>query len=169
MHAAGIICQIDTTGGRQGYILAQTCLSSEIAGPDTASSEVLGNLLAQLPFVLRPKQSCSVADLRKLFVIVAADPQRYERFARAALASAPPVGEAAARGWWKRMRRKGKLLSVARLAKASATFAGGADYIVWKINRHSGAGIELKPWQRRHPLLAAVTLLPRLLKSGAVR
>ena len=29
--------------------------------------------------------------------------------------------------------------------------------------------IELKPWQRRHPLLAGITLLPRLLKSGAVR
>ena len=25
-----------------------------------------------------------------------------------------------------------------RLAKASATFAGGADYIAWKINRHAG-------------------------------
>ena len=67
------------------------------------------------------------------------------------------------------MRLKGKALSVVRLAKASATFAGGADYIVWKINRHSGAGIALKPWQRRYPLLGAITLLPRLLKSGAVR
>ena len=56
-----------------------------------------------------------------------------------------------------------------RLAKASLTFAGGADYIAWKINRHAGTDIELKPWQRRHPLLAAISLLPRLLKSGAVR
>ena len=56
-----------------------------------------------------------------------------------------------------------------RLAKASATFAGGADYIAWKINRHAGTEIELKPWQRRWPLLAAISLLPRLLRSGAVR
>ena len=66
-------------------------------------------------------------------------------------------------------RIEGKVLSVARLAKASATFAGGADYIAWKINRHAGTDIELKPWQRRHPLLAAISLLPRLLRSGAVR
>jgi len=49
------------------------------------------------------------------------------------------------------------------------TFAGGADYIAWKINRHAGTDIQLKPWQRRHPLLAGLSLLPRLLKSGAVR
>ncbi len=56
-----------------------------------------------------------------------------------------------------------------RLAKASATFAGGVDYIAWKINRHAGTKIELKPWQKRHPLLAAISLLPRLLRSGAIR
>jgi hypothetical protein len=60
-------------------------------------------------------------------------------------------------------------LSVLRLAKASLTFAGGAEYIAWKINRHAGTSIELKPWQRRHPLLAGLSLLPRLLRSGAVR
>jgi hypothetical protein len=56
-----------------------------------------------------------------------------------------------------------------RLAKASATFAGGADYIAWKINRHAGTDIRLKRWQQRHPLLAAISLLPRLLRAGAVR
>ena len=56
-----------------------------------------------------------------------------------------------------------------RLAKASGTYAGGVDYLAWKINRHSGAGIVVKPWQRRWPLLAAITLLPRLLRRGAIR
>jgi hypothetical protein len=110
------------------------------------------------------------------------DVERYERFGMAALeriarevgiAPEAQVPVVRSRGvqqrWWRKMQRRGKWYSVARLAKASATFAGGADYIVWKINRHSGAGIELKPWQRRHPLLGALTLLPRLLKSGAVR
>jgi hypothetical protein len=114
--------------------------------------------------------------------IVDADPDRYHQFGLAALqvCSARHPGPDAARThlpmppdrmarWWKRMQRKGKALSVLRLAKASTTFAGGADYIAWKITRHSGVRIDLKPWQRRHPLLAAVTLLPRLLKSGAVR
>jgi len=102
--------------------------------------------------------------------IVDADPERYVRFGSAALVAAPmPMTVAAARRWWGRMQRKGKLLSIVRLAKATATFAGGPDYIAWKINRHSDAQLVITPWQRRHPLLAAVTLLPRLLKSGAVR
>lgn len=100
--------------------------------------------------------------------IVEADPERYNRFGEAAIERLQRL-EGDAPRWWKRMQRKGKLLSVLRLAKASATFAGGADYIVWKINRHAGTKIELKPWQRRWPLLAGLTLLPRLLKSGAVR
>jgi hypothetical protein len=106
--------------------------------------------------------------------LVEADPERYERVGRAAMREIGAIavgGTDAARAirWWRRMQRRGKWYSVARLAKASATFAGGADYIAWKINRHSDANIELKPWQRRHPLLAAISLAPRLLKSGAVR
>lgn len=100
--------------------------------------------------------------------IVDADPERYATFAAAAGAILPSSGLGSG-AWWRGKQRKGKLYSIARLAKASFTFAGGADYIAWKINRHAGTAIELKPWQRRHPLLAAVTLLPRLLGSGAVR
>jgi hypothetical protein len=70
---------------------------------------------------------------------------------------------------WRRLRVTGKLRSVARLAKAAFTFAGGADYIAWKIERHSGEKVVLSPWQRRHPVLAGALLLPRLLRSGAVR
>ena len=103
--------------------------------------------------------------------IVDADPERYDRFGRAALELLPtaPGSRRKALRWWRGKRRHGKLYSVARLAKASLTFAGGADYIAWKINRHAGTDIRLKPWQQRHPLLAAVTLLPRLIRSGAVR
>lgn len=102
--------------------------------------------------------------------LVEADPERYDRFGTAALQEAQPsTTRGQAERWWRRKQGHGKRYSVARLAKASFTFAGGADYIAWKINRHTGAGIELKPWQRRHPLLAGISLLPRLLKSGAVR
>ncbi len=96
--------------------------------------------------------------------VVDADPERYRRFTPGGLAAAAPSQES-----WARRRAEGKLMSVARLAKASATFTGGADYIAWKINRHAGTNIVLKPWQRRFPLLAAISLLPRLLRSGAVR
>jgi hypothetical protein len=98
--------------------------------------------------------------------IVDTDPDRYRRFLEPALAAIEPN---ASKGDWPRRRFEGKLLSVARLAKASLTFAGGAEYIAWKINRHAGTEIQLKPWQKRHPLLAAISLLPRLLRSGAIR
>ena len=96
--------------------------------------------------------------------VVDADPDRYRRFTKAGLAAAASQDSS-----WGRRRLEGKLLSVLRLAKASATFAGGPDYIAWKINRHAGTDIVLKPWQRRFPLLAAISLLPRLLRSGAIR
>ncbi len=96
--------------------------------------------------------------------VVDADPDRYRRFGKAAV---PLVGGNS--GQWGRRRIEGKALSVLRLAKASATYGGGADYIAWKINRHAGTKIALKPWQQRHPLLAAISLLPQLLKSGAIR
>ncbi len=96
--------------------------------------------------------------------VVDADPERYRRFTAAGLSTAKPAS-----GSWVWRRLEGKLLSVARLAKASATFAGGADYIAWKINRHAGTDIVLKPWQKRWPLLAAISLLPKLIRSGAIR
>ena len=98
--------------------------------------------------------------------VVDSDLDRYERFSGPAIA-AIPAGDRG--GQWGRRRIEGKLLSVARLAKASLTYAGGAEYIAWKINRHAGTSIELKPWQKRHPLLAAISLLPKLLRSGAIR
>lgn len=97
--------------------------------------------------------------------VVDSDRQRFIRFAGPAAAAIEREPKAS----WRWRRIEGKALSVLRLAKASATFAGGADYIAWKINRHAGMEIRLKPWQQRHPLLAAITLLPRLIRSGAVR
>lgn len=70
---------------------------------------------------------------------------------------------------WARRRREGKLLSIARLLKAAFTFDGGIDYLAWKIRRHSGVDIAIKPWQRRHPILAGLLLLPQLKRKGAVR
>lgn len=105
--------------------------------------------------------------------IVDVDPARYARFGEAALAvvgKAPHrlSPERAARRW-RQLQRRGKWLSVVRLAKASFTFAGGIDYLAWKINRHAGTAIVVKPWQRRWPLIGAITLLPRLFRGGAIR
>jgi len=98
--------------------------------------------------------------------VVDATPERYARFSTAAMAAIPANARA---GGWMRRRAEGKVLSIVRLAKASLTYAGGIDYLAWKINRHAGTKIEIKPWQRRWPLVAALTLVPRLMKSGAIR
>jgi hypothetical protein len=90
---------------------------------------------------------------------------RYDRITRALIqAGIEPQPRS-----WSKTRRRGKLLSVVRLMKASFTFTAGADYLAWKIERHSGAPIELTDWQRRHPILASPPILWRLLRTKAVR
>jgi hypothetical protein len=104
--------------------------------------------------------------------IVAADAERYARIGHAVLAErgAPPPGNVRrAQKRWVWRAGKGKLLTLVRLAKATTTYAGGVDYLAWKINRHAGTKIEVRPWQRRWPILGALTLLPRLLRRGAIR
>jgi hypothetical protein len=114
--------------------------------------------------------------------LIAADEARYRRF------TLPVLGEIARRKGvgaggevplvaspdamrrrWRRLRRNGKAVTILRLLKASLTFADGIDYLAWKINRHAGTRIEVKPWQRRWPLVAGLILLPRLLRRGAIR
>ena len=123
--------------------------------------------------------------------IVSTDEKRYRLFGEAVLREvgfpkAPKKPKSAYKsGWqegavrvdarrraqraWARRRRKGKALTLLRLLKASLTFANGIDYLAWKINRHAGTKIVVKPWQRRWPLVAGLILLPRLLRRGAIR
>ena len=118
--------------------------------------------------------------------IVDADRERYERLTRAvvegrALPGARRRGDGGfehAPSWrseigckfgWALRRVLGKLLHVLRLVKSAFTFDNGLDYLLWKIERHSGVGIEPTPWQRRHPLLAAPSLAWRLYRRGAFR
>jgi hypothetical protein len=118
--------------------------------------------------------------------VVDAEPERYRAFTLPALAEAHlpahivndrlvfdrPMSSAE-RGQgqraWARRRREGKALTLLRLAKASATYAGGIDYLAWKISRHSGQPVVIRPWQRKWPILGAIALLPRLILKGAVR
>jgi hypothetical protein len=117
--------------------------------------------------------------------VIEFDPGRYERFGRAALHHARIANEVrgdkvhiladperrirAERKRWPALRRRGKMLTIARLTKAAFTYAGGIDYLAWKVNRHAGTQIKVRDWQRRWPLLGAVVLLPKLLVKGAVR
>ncbi|WP_164117501.1 hypothetical protein [Sphingorhabdus sp. Alg239-R122] len=117
--------------------------------------------------------------------VVEFSPQRYSEFGHAALpltsirntrdgdnVTLLPGQRAAImaeRRRWPGLRRRGKLLTLARLAKATGTYAGGIDYIAWKINRHAGTDIEVKDWQRRWPILGAIVMLPRLILRGAIK
>lgn len=70
---------------------------------------------------------------------------------------------------WAARRWVGKPLSVLRLIKGAFTFDGAVDYILWKIERHSGFRPRVTAWQRRHPILASPLLLWRLYRQGALR
>ena len=70
---------------------------------------------------------------------------------------------------WRLRSLQGKVLSVLRLLKAITTFEGGVDYILWKIQRHSGVTVEVEPRLRRRPLLAIWVLSWRLYRRGGFR
>jgi hypothetical protein len=105
---------------------------------------------------LRPEGSARAGE------IVAANAPFYREAARL-LDGALPLSLS-----WRRERLLGKLLSLIRLAKAAFTFEGGADYAAWKIERHTGRKITVTGWQRRHPFLAGLMMLPALLRSRAL-
>ena len=113
--------------------------------------------------------------------VVDSDPERYARFGPAVMAAIAERDKArgkkikivasrdAVEKRWRQLRRNGKILTLARLAKASATYAGGIDYLAWKINRHAGTDYVIKPWQRKWPILGALVMLPRLIAGGAIK
>lgn len=117
--------------------------------------------------------------------VVAFDEGRFRAFGHAALthctlktevsrdtvrvAAGQDAAAQALRNRWPKLRRNGKLLTIARLTKAAFTYQGGIDYLSWKINRHAGTNIAITPWQRRHPFLTALYLVPKLWLSGAIK
>jgi putative component of membrane protein insertase Oxa1/YidC/SpoIIIJ protein YidD len=70
---------------------------------------------------------------------------------------------------WRLRFFQGKILSVLRLLKSAFTFVGGMDYILWKVERHSGVRVDLSPRLRRRPLAAAGVLAWRLYRKGGFR
>ena len=70
--------------------------------------------------------------------------------------------------WWIR-RLQGRLLSVLRLGKAAFTFNDPLQYLLWKVERHTGIYIEPSERQLKHPLIFAWPLLWKLHRRGAFR
>ncbi|MBC7953852.1 MAG: hypothetical protein H7Z12_18795 [Rhodospirillaceae bacterium] len=101
--------------------------------------------------------------------LVAAAPDYWHQLAALTFTAPLPAERGAAARAWARRRWLGKPLAAARLVKGAFTFAGGANYLAWKIERHTGYRLRLTPWQQRHPILAAVPLLLRLRRAGIIR
>lgn len=70
---------------------------------------------------------------------------------------------------WRARFVLGKLLSLLRLFKAISTFKGGVDYVLWKIERHSGIRIEVHDRLKKIPLAGILTIFWRLYRLGAFR
>jgi len=70
---------------------------------------------------------------------------------------------------WKIRSLQGKALTVLRLFKGAFTFTGGLDYILWKIERHTGVTVEVPLRLKPHPILAVCVLSWRLYRRGAFR
>ncbi|PWE34026.1 hypothetical protein DDZ14_02365 [Maritimibacter sp. 55A14] len=70
---------------------------------------------------------------------------------------------------WLARRVAGKPLGALRVLKAATTFDAGLDYILEKIESHSGVRMEPTEAERRHPVLNAPRLAWRLWRAGAFR
>lgn len=66
---------------------------------------------------------------------------------------------------WRLRRVQGGALSVARLLKGLATFQGGVDYILWKIERHAGIALSPRRWERAVPVLGLFSLAARFFRA----
>ena len=78
----------------------------------------------------------------------------------------PPGARLCARIAWRLRALHGKMRSLLRLTKALFTFAGGLDYLAWKLARHSGQQVLIPDKVRRHPLVYGWTFFWRLHRRG---
>jgi hypothetical protein len=70
---------------------------------------------------------------------------------------------------WRRRRLHAKALFLLRILRNAVIFEGGVDYVLWKIQRHSGVSIDQAWRQKRHPLLALGAEAWRLYRARAFR
>lgn len=81
-------------------------------------------------------------------------------------ARVPPGARLRARIGWRLRALHGKMRSLLRLTKALFTFAGGLDYLAWKLARHSGQQVLIPDKVRRHPLVYGWAFFWRLHRRG---
>ena len=70
---------------------------------------------------------------------------------------------------WRLRRLHSKVRFLMRLLRNGLIFEGGVDYVLWKIQRHSGIQTDREWRSKRRPLLALGAEAWRLYKAGAFR
>jgi hypothetical protein len=135
-------------------------------------------LLGTYSAELRPE---SPATIRSLYE---ADPERYDRAARAVLArmgadvrgegdevevELPADSKAWTRRGWSQLRVLAKIVYFVQLLKSAATFGDWLPYVLWKLERHTGKKIVPSERQRRYPYLFGWPLLLRVLWQRDLR
>jgi hypothetical protein len=101
--------------------------------------------------------------------LIASAPERYRRLHQMLIADTSPGDRTVAASAWRRRQIIGKFRNLARLIKAAFTYRGGFAYALAKVERHSGRPVEVSPWQRRWPWLAAPVILWRLWRERRLR
>jgi hypothetical protein len=127
---------------------------------------------------LRPEAPSTIQSLYK------ADPERYDRAARAVLARLgadvrsvdseieailPADSKASTRRGWSRLRVLAKMVYFVQLLKSAATFGDWLPYVLWKLERHTGKKIVPSERQRRYPLVFGWPLLLKVLWQRDLR
>ena len=70
---------------------------------------------------------------------------------------------------WRRRRLGAKGLFLLRMLRNGLIFENGVDYVLWKIQRHSGVPTDRAWREKPHPLLALGAEAWRLYRAGAFR
>ncbi len=81
-------------------------------------------------------------------------------------ATVPAGARRRARLGWRLRAAHGKLRALLRLVKAFFTFAGGLDYLAWKLARHSGQPVVIPDKVRRRPLVYGWAFFWGLYRRG---
>ena len=64
---------------------------------------------------------------------------------------------------------QGTSVVVSFFGRRDLYISSGADYLIWKIERHSGVKVGLTDAQRKHPIWAGITTFWRMYRQGAFR
>ncbi len=81
----------------------------------------------------------------------------------------PPATRRRAARVWRFRRVQAKALFLLRMLRNGCIFDGGVDYVLWKIQRHSGVAVDATWRRKRHPLLALGAEAWRLYRARAFR